>query len=467
MAPFSSDDSDDDSMDALDKAGSLLGRIFKGVSQASVTADNEQEKAFFRAVEANKQDKVIELIKKGVNPNCYTKSGMTALHIAARKNLSSIASLLISYGADPKRGRKDNPEHLPMNEAIDFRRADIIALLARNGGISTAFDENGWTVLHHAANKGQEELVRAFIKAGMDPNAETQNGTTPLMMAIHNHHNNLVKTLLDDPGVVSGICTYYTRTDERKHNAFHLAVSTQKTHIAKRMIELGADINTADAEGATPLWMAIDNAQTEMVKTLLKAGVDINKNDGRQLLPLHQAANDPDLSTATERIFDLLLKAGADTGIADPKSGRLPLHFAAANSEADGLVRKLINHPSANLQVEIDSLDFDGASPLHLAALHVDTQSLQMLIEAGANINRRHGQDAATPLIIAARENNTGAVRKLLAAGAAARLADTHGFSALYYAREHKNTAMIQILEESVKKELKFKHKSPSSGKTP
>ena len=45
----------------------------------------------------------------------------------------------------------------------------------------------------------------------------------------------------------------------------------------ERLIELGADINKAQDNGATPLFMAAETGHEAVLRALIEAGADVNK----------------------------------------------------------------------------------------------------------------------------------------------------------------------------------------------
>jgi ankyrin repeat protein len=51
-----------------------------------------------------------------------------------------------------------------------------------------ARDTKGWTALHHAADSGCCETVEFLLQRGADVNARTDEGSTPLSLAIVNNY---------------------------------------------------------------------------------------------------------------------------------------------------------------------------------------------------------------------------------------------------------------------------------------
>lgn len=91
----------------------------------------------------------------------------------------------------------------------------------------------------------------------------------------------------------------------------------------------------------------------------------------------------------------------------------LPIHDAARmGTRAD--VERILKATPAMRDIPNEGL---GSTPLHLAALNVDSGPLQALIAAGANVNARDKNDA-TPLHMAAFATRTEHAKLLLQAGA-------------------------------------------------
>lgn len=65
----------------------------------------------------------------------------------------------------------------------------------------------------------------------------------------------------------------------------------------------------------------------------------------------------------------------------------------------------------------VDSVGYDGDSPLHVLGWRNDLEGVQVLIDAGANVNAT-GEMDETPLHVAVTQQNVSIARALLAAGA-------------------------------------------------
>jgi ankyrin repeat protein len=58
------------------------------------------------------------------------------------------------------------------------------------------------------------------------------------------------------------------------------------------LIEAGADINKADDDGVTPLYIAAELGQEAIVRALIEAGADVNKATDNGWTPLSIAAQE-------------------------------------------------------------------------------------------------------------------------------------------------------------------------------
>ena len=96
------------------------------------------------------------------------------------------------------------------------------------------------------------------------------------------------------------------------------------TFIAKELIEAGADVNIAKANGESAIGMAADSDNVEMAELLLSNGADPNQVAHYGLTALSQAE--------TPRMIELLLKYGADPNIPD-SDGDLPIVARISNRD--------------------------------------------------------------------------------------------------------------------------------------
>jgi hypothetical protein len=55
--------------------------------------------------------------------------------------------------------------------------------------------QNGWTLLHHAAQKDRREIAEILLKHGADVNARIGRGVTPLAVAVSNKHPEMAELL--------------------------------------------------------------------------------------------------------------------------------------------------------------------------------------------------------------------------------------------------------------------------------
>ena len=97
---------------------------------------------------------------------------------------------------------------------------------------------------------------------------------------------------------------------------------------------------------------------------------------------------------------------------------------------------------------EINEVERDGVTALHIAAAMGQVDIIDKLIQAGAEINKATGT-GFTPLHWAVSRNQDGAVAALLAAGAAASPVANSGITPLHWAASRGNTALVAALIES------------------
>ena len=136
------------------------------------------------------------------------------------------------------------------------------------------------------------------------------------------------------------------------------------------LVSKGESVDATDEDGDTALHYAVD---VELAKALLEAGADIDAKNNCGLTPLHVAGN--------VEIAKFLIDQGADVHEEDVQ-GMTPLHFAAMFGQA-GVIQILVQ-AGADIQATDEG---DGRSPLHFAARNNKAEAAKALIELGANVD--------------------------------------------------------------------------------
>ncbi|MCS7244590.1 MAG: ankyrin repeat domain-containing protein [candidate division WOR-3 bacterium] len=110
-----------------------------------------------------------------------------------------------------------------------------------------------------------------------------------------------------------------------------LIVSTSKGELSKvkDLIKKGADINSKNEYGKTPLHIAVENNYEDIVKVLLENKADVNIKDNNGNTPLHIA-----VMKGNEYIIKELLKNGANENIKN-NDGKTPKELAIENGIED------------------------------------------------------------------------------------------------------------------------------------
>ena len=107
------------------------------------------------------------------------------------------------------------------------------------------------------------------------------------------------------------------------------------------------------------------------------------------------------------------------------------------------------------LLVTSKSIDIDregnGIPPLFYAARYGNLKAMQNLVEAGANINKKVGEESLTALMVASERGHVELVRYLLNSGASidARDSTIRGATSLHIASESGHAEVVRVLIEA------------------
>ena len=377
-----------------------------------------------------------------IQSNAIGSDADLALIDAIRKgDLEQVKSLLL-VGADANAIEADGTSALAW--AVynnDVNMLDLLLGSSEDGADANAANDYGVTPLHLACTNQNTAIVSKLLKAGADPNKAKWTGETPLITCAGTGDIEAVSELLANGADVNA------RESKFEQTALMWAAAERHADVVKLLLEKGADISATsklipepkaffietpgsmgtnlpdtlrfreETGGFNTLQFAARSGDIGSVIALLDAGADIDaatKEEGSALVIAAAAGH--------EKLALTLLERGANPDIADAY-GITPLHFALhkgllimnnwAPSDTDkygwdrhntpNLVKALLeqgakpdprvkhswshlDNPFQARSVEDPAqIEVAGATPLLLAAVSGDIESMKLLIQHGAD----------------------------------------------------------------------------------
>lgn len=134
---------------------------------------------FFKAVQMDDVRTVQSLLQRGFDPNTVNPQGVPALMLAVKEPSLKVAQLLATWPKVKTEVRNENDESALMLAALKGHVA-LVKLLVEN---DADVNKPGWTPLHYAATAGNVPIIELLLDNSAYIDAESPNGSTPLMMA--------------------------------------------------------------------------------------------------------------------------------------------------------------------------------------------------------------------------------------------------------------------------------------------
>ncbi|XP_055630722.1 protein phosphatase 1 regulatory subunit 12A-like isoform X10 [Toxorhynchites rutilus septentrionalis] len=240
-----------------------------------------------------------------------------------------------------------------------------------------------------------------------------------------------------------------------------------------RLLETGADIDTANVDGLTALHQACIDDNLDMVEFLVQNGADVNRKDNEGWTPLHATSSCGFLSIAR-----YLIENGADL-TAINSDGELALDLACSDAMEDLIQRHIdeqgidcedarqaeekIMLSDAKRWLRSDSTDCDkphpktGATAVHVASAKGYIKVLGLLLDGRGDFDKQD-VDGWTPLHAAAYWGQKEAVQMLLSANVDIDIQNYSGQQAIDIAQKD----IVPLLEEA-RKNFKRPKRRPAS----
>ena len=415
-----------------------------------------------QAAECGADSYVHILIKEGADVNSMDTSGDTALILAARNGHAASVSTLIDSGADVNLAATVN-EYTALGAAVWTGKHGSAELLLKAGADVNISGHSGQTSLMWAAKGGKTESLDLLLEAGANVNAVTNNKDTALTLAASRGHAECLEKLIcagsevnhkSENGKTSLLIAAENCDREVTLRKLHRHIPDEEAdHLEHeyfdRCVEIlaqnGADVNIADADGKTPLWLAAKDGSIRGIKALLNYGADITVKDAPSGDPilLIAAQNSDDLDECVE----LLIAAGAD--VKETANNGFTALMSAATEGNLRCTRLLVNKGA-----DVNTTDKYGRIALICAAENGRYNCLNYLIDLGSNVKKMWKDEQGygwhfTALMRAALYGQNKCVNALISAGADVNRITPEGATALFYAAVGDQPRTVRLLLRS------------------
>ncbi|KAL9610377.1 MAG: hypothetical protein Q9167_004917 [Letrouitia subvulpina] len=309
-------------------------------------------------------------------------------------------------------------------------------------GLQSAYSQ--LSPLYQAAFTGNVEVIPQLLESGIEIEAEEADSFSALhyacMQADLNFMGRLLGNCAPDFEAFYDSSKYHLPADLLSSD-----VSKRRTRIVEMLLAHNANVNASNND-ITPLYIATVTAQESVVTILLSKGA---KATGIPVITAYWGL--------TPETVNLLLDQGASVSATDSRWDKPALTWTAEVGTVE-MLRVLLNHGA-----DVDHQDRQGSSALHYAAANARSETVAMLLDAGANPNLTD-MYGSSPLVRLAMgrpyylagkswspspKDREEAAASLLAGACDLSRRDIRGNLAAHYAAENGHLGVLEAIESA------------------
>ncbi|XP_014787114.1 putative ankyrin repeat protein RF_0381 [Octopus bimaculoides] len=346
---------------------------------------------------------------------------------------------------------KENPDKINQTNswgltylmvACQQGNTDLINLLIDAGAELDMSDKGGNAALHYAVTNHQRDAVALMISRRANVNSQNFRGNSPLHRVVKEKDwKDVLEVILNTRG------KYILQINLQNSNGdtpLHLACHWGHIDIIHQLLQQSyIDVNMMDNKGDTPLHLACRGGQTDIVYLLLQCNSVANVGNINGYTPLHWACR----GGHTDIVHLLLQMPDPAVNVGDIKYGYTPLHWACLGGHTD-IVHLLLLLSKPDVHV----VDNAGNTPLHVAVLWQRYDILTLMLSQDSVKLDLKNRNKMTPLLLAVSGGHLGMIHKLISKRASINAVDGGGNNCLHLAVEkkvfHSEGEHLGILDE-------------------
>lgn len=148
---------------------------------------------FFVAIKRDDAAEVQQLLGRGFDPNTVDPKGQNGLYLALQEPSPKVVQVLAEFPKTNVNLLNPAGESVLMIAALKGNVEATASLIKRDADVN----KTGWAPLHYAATGGHLAILNLLLENHAYIDAESPNGSTPLMMAAMYGTPQAVKLLVD------------------------------------------------------------------------------------------------------------------------------------------------------------------------------------------------------------------------------------------------------------------------------